>query len=159
VKRSAITWLALAALLGGCGKLDLSQPPNIRFGQEACAYCRMIISDERFAAAMVDEGGEVLKFDDIGCLVQHEAEHLRPGGVSWVRGFEGRSWLRAREATFVYSARVNSPMNHGLAAFSDAQAAGELANEPANRTMRFSELPHFVGQPLRELTSQSRRPQ
>jgi copper chaperone NosL len=149
----------VAILLGGCEKPDPSQPPNVRFGQEACANCRMIITDERFAAAIVDAGGEVLKFDDIGCLVQSEAEHPRPAVVYWVRGFEGRSWLRAREATFVYSARITSPMNHGLAAVSDGQAAGQLANEPANRTMPFSELPRFVDQQLRELTSQSSRPQ
>jgi copper chaperone NosL len=115
----------------------------------------MIISDERFAAAAVNGAGEALKFDDVGCLIQHEAEHASPkrGTLYWVRNIDGRDWLDARAATFVHSSRIVSPMNHGLAAFPDAQAALELANDPGSRTLRFSEMPGFVLGELRSTAS------
>jgi copper chaperone NosL len=151
--------LVVVVLLAGCGKPDLSQPPTIRLGEEACAYCRMIISDQRFAAAIVDEAGEASKFDDIGCLVEYADEHVPLGAVSWVGGFDGRKWLDAREATFVYSSRIVSPMNHGLAAFADARAAAMLATDPGSQILRFTELAQFVGQRLRATALQSSRPQ
>jgi copper chaperone NosL len=150
--------LVIAGLLSGCGKPDLSQPPTVRLGEEACAYCRMIISDQRFAAAIVDEDGEAFKFDDIGCLVQYADEHVQPGAVSWVHGFDGQKWVNARGATFVYSSRIVSPMNHGLAAFADARAAAKLATDPGIQILQFTELARFVGQRLRATAFQSPRP-
>ena len=97
------TWLIAAGLLAGCQPVDASRPPTIRFGEEACASCRMIISDERFAAALVTAAGDALKFDDIGCLIEHEADPVRPDVACWVRDFRSREWLDARQATFVHS--------------------------------------------------------
>jgi len=151
--------LVFAGFLTGCGRHDLSQPPNVRFGDEACAYCRMIISDQRFAAAIVDQAGEALKFDDLGCLVEHEAEQFRPSVAYWVRGYDGQRWLNAREATFVHSRGIVSPMNHGLAAFDDARPAEKAAHETASRVLQFDELSGFIRQQLRENTSTSSRSQ
>lgn len=153
------TGVVAAVLLAGCGKPDLSQPPTVRLGEEACAFCRMIVSDQRFAAAIVDESGEALKFDDIGCLVQYADEHARKGAVSWVYGFDDQRWLDARAATFVYSSRIVSPMNHGLAAFADPLAAARAATDPESRILQFTDLARFVGQTSRSTAMESRRSQ
>jgi copper chaperone NosL len=145
--KRAITCLVAACLLAGCGTLDPAQPPIVRFGEEACVHCRMIISDDRFAAAIVERTGDTLKFDDVGCLVEHEAMHLRPDVVYWVRGFDCQTWLLARDAAFVYSTKIVSPMNHGLAAFPDEQAAEKLASDAPRRTLRFGQIPEFASKP------------
>jgi copper chaperone NosL len=150
---STMVCLGLASLVGGCGSRETSRPPNVRYGQEACAFCRMIISDDRFAAAVVTDAGEALKFDDLGCLVEHEMRQVHRGAFYWVRDFGGARWLDAREATFVYSNQITSPMNHGLAAFPDAAAAGGLVTDPASRKLRFSELSGFLGNKGRETAS------
>jgi copper chaperone NosL len=151
----------MAGLVVGCGKPDISRPPHLSFGQEACAFCRMIISDERFAAATVNGAGETLKFDDVGCLIEHDAGLGIPerDTICWVRSFDGQGWLNAREATFVRSTRIVSPMNHGLAAFSHARAAGELANDPGSRSLRFSEMRDFVWGQMRKTASNSPKPE
>jgi copper chaperone NosL len=136
-------WLFVASLLAGCQRVDISSPPTVRFGDEACASCHMIISDERFAAALVTAAGDALKFDDIGCLIQHEAPHARPEVTYWVRDYSSQGWLNARDATFVQSTSVLSPMGHGMAALPTALAARELASGPTSRILRFSELPGF----------------
>ena len=53
----------LAALIfsAGCSGLSSDKAPNIRYGKDPCAECRMIIGDERFAAAFVNEDGEGYK--------------------------------------------------------------------------------------------------
>jgi copper chaperone NosL len=139
-------WLLWTALVAGCRPADTSRPPVVRFGEEACAHCRMIISDERFAAARVSADGQALKFDDIGCLLKHEANEVQPAAAYWVHDFRGPEWLTDGGAIFVHSANVASPMGHGLAAVPTAQAARELATDPASRTLRFEELAGFVAE-------------
>jgi copper chaperone NosL len=151
-------YLVSSSLLAGCGTADQSRPPNVRFGEEACAFCRMIISDDRFAAAVVIKTGEALKFDDIGCMILHEARQVRPGAAYWVRNFTGRDWLNAREATFVHSTKFRSPMDHGLAAMPMAQAADELSKSIDGRTLQFSELPSLLGDQPSESASDLSRP-
>ena len=142
-------WLMTAGLIAGCRPVDTGRPPTVRFGEEACASCRMIIGDEHFAAALVAPTGDALKFDDIGCLVEHEAGRLRPDVAYWVRDAESREWLDAREATFDHSPSVASPMGFGLAAHPADRAAGG----PNARTLRFHELPGFLADRLREAES------
>ncbi len=119
----------------------------------------MIISDERFAAARVTEAGDVLKFDDVGCLIQNETQGPGKGAMYWVRDFSGHGWISARDATFVYSTNLVSPMNHGLAALPSQEAARKLAADRAGRTLRFSELPSVVGNGPPESASNGSRSQ
>jgi copper chaperone NosL len=142
-------WIVAAGLIAGCRPVDISRPPTIRFGEEACDACRMIIGDEQFAAALVTPTGDALKFDDIGCLVEHEAGRLRPDVAYWVRDAASREWLDTREARFVHSPSVASPMGFGLT----AHRAGPLLGEPTGRTLRFPELPGFLADRLREAES------
>jgi copper chaperone NosL len=144
-----MAWLIAAGVLAGCRPVDTGRPPTVRYGEEACASCRMIIGDEHFAAALVTPTGEALKFDDIGCLVEHEADGLRPDVTYWVRDSKGREWLDAREATFVHSAGIASPMGFELA----ARPPGQAASEPAGRMLRFHELPGFLAERSREAGS------
>jgi copper chaperone NosL len=119
----------------------------------------MIISDARFAAALVTSGGDALKFDDVGCLIKHETGELRPGVAYWVRDFRGAGWLDARAATFLHSASIGSPMGHGLAALPAAETAGELATDPSSRTLRFGELPGFLARSSNENVPDLPRPE
>src|SRR5262245_16948176 len=62
-------FIAGAALLGGCERASTDSPPAIAYGRDECAHCGMIISDDRFAAALIVRDGaqsHPLLFDDIG---------------------------------------------------------------------------------------------
>ena len=37
--------------------------------EDMCSFCRMAISEHRYAAQFLDSEGQAFKFDDIGCLV------------------------------------------------------------------------------------------
>jgi copper chaperone NosL len=138
-----LLWTALASA-AGCGPVDTTRPPAVRFGEEACTFCRMIISDERFAAARVSAEGAVLKFDDLGCLLSQEANETQPAAAYWVHEFRGHDWLDARKALYVPSARVASPMGYGLAAAPTPRAARDLAADPGTRILRFGDLTSFL---------------
>jgi copper chaperone NosL len=154
---AGVAWLVGAGFVAGCGPVDINRPPTVRFGEDACASCRMIISDDRFAAALVTTAGDTLKFDDIGCLVQHEAGRVRPDATCWVRSFQGQEWLKAPDAAFFHAPGISSPMGYGLAALSDGRTAEGLATRQGARSFRFGELPGFLAELAGETPTESPR--
>jgi copper chaperone NosL len=111
-------------------------------GHDACAHCRMIVSDERFAAQYHDRAGNVEFFDDLGCLL---AAHAGEGGdpqAAFVRSFDDARWLRGDEAFVVHASAFTSPMGSGLAAFATRPAAESEARGRAGAT--FLELATLI---------------
>lgn len=102
--------LALVLLLTACS----SGPPAIAFDLDECDYCRMIISDERFAAAATGSGGRTVRFDSIECLAGWVlAEDEAPRQVWVTDGAESGALLPAGEARFRRDTLVHSPMGKG----------------------------------------------
>ncbi len=132
--------VAALILLAGCGAEPAAGPPEIQYGLEECGYCRMIVSEEKFAAAIVDAAGAATSFDDVGCLIEHLRERLaspeKPaGGAStesiWVHDHAAGGWIVAQSAWFVHDQRVTTPMGYGLLAFASRQQAEAYASERA----------------------------
>jgi nitrous oxide reductase accessory protein NosL len=126
-------FLALAPLLmlTGCPKTEDAVPPEIRFGQDTCQACGMIIEDERYAAAVVivSAGGTVEKhaFDDIGEMLEFAPPQGTQDARRYVRDVTTRQWLEANRATLVRSSQVQTPMGSGIVAYGDAEAARAAA--------------------------------
>jgi copper chaperone NosL len=126
--------LAAALLLVGCAGAPDDGPPTVYFGQDVCARCSMIVSEESFATAVVTEVDgrrEALAFDDIGCLFDWEAKAEQPVAARWVSSHDLTGWVKAESAWFARSADIRSPMGSGVAAFGDRAAADRLAGERA----------------------------
>ncbi len=124
---------SLAALpLGGCFEPETG-PVEIRYDRQACDFCRMIISDPRFATEI--RGGpknKVFFFDDLG-----DAVHFLNGKdwkddptvEIWVMDMEdGKTWLDARKAAYI-SGQV-TPMDYGYGAL----------GSPREGTVDFAEM-------------------
>jgi hypothetical protein len=104
----------------------------------------MIVNDDRFAAALVTPGGDALKFDEVGCLVEYLAANPGAAKAEWVRGYQSGEWHDARQAFFVHGPRLHTPMGSGLAAVPTRQTADALAAELGGRVLRYDELPAFL---------------
>jgi copper chaperone NosL len=140
-------WLLLALLfVSGCaqGIAEIS-PPDIRYGEDLCAECNMIISDPRFAAAYAHEISagryEQVAFDDIGDMLMHTAKYPEQKVVGWyVHDYKSEEWLDATNAHFVASSTIVTPMGHGLAAFATAEDAQALAAESGAEVLTWEML-------------------
>lgn len=131
----------LAALLVSCQpRPSLDAPPEIRYGEDVCDLCHMIINEARFAAACVTRQGEARRFDDIGDLVAYHTAHAEEAAAFWVHDYDTEEWLRAEQATFVVSDAFHTPMGHGIVAVADAARAQELAASVGGRVVAFSDL-------------------
>ena len=112
----------------GCGSVELR--PVELLPDDMCAFCKMAISEKRFASELITQDGEALKFDDIGCLLRFRKERSHPEWVAatFVVDFETRQWLRSEEAYFVKSKEFSTPMGGNLVAFrAEASAAAASA--------------------------------
>ena len=134
-------FLVLSLTIVGCASAaPLDQPPDIRYGEDICDQCGMIISEARFAAAYVTSQGEVRRFDDIGGMLRFHLERSEDVAVFWVHDYETEAWVRADQATFVMDEELYTPMGFGIVAFSEPQRAQRLAAERQGRLFTFEEL-------------------
>jgi len=133
--RSLWSIFVLLLILTACGDdISTDQPPEIRYGEEACDECHMLIQDKRFAAAYITEDGQPYRFDDIGDMFLH-MQTLRPQIAS--------AWL--------------TPMGYGLAAFATRERAEAFAAEHDGMVMTFETLRATDANTLRdEAASHSR---
>ena len=119
--------IMIVALAAGCSREAGDGPPQVRYGQDECALCGMIVSDERHAAALravVDGETRDLLFDDVGDMVEYEQENSSVKAVRrYVHDFETRRWVDAEQAKFVQDDKVHTPMGSGILAFADEMRA------------------------------------
>ncbi|MGH2404710.1 MAG: nitrous oxide reductase accessory protein NosL [bacterium] len=114
---------------------DETGPPMIAYGRDRCDACGMIIGDPRFAAA-ARQGSDVHRFDDIGCLIRHSRNALAGGQArGFVHDVESELWIPAPGAWYVRLRAIRTPMNYGIAAFTDADGARRAY--PGSEAMTF----------------------
>ena len=117
----------LLALAAACGS---NAPQPILYDADACAFCRMQISDPRFGAEIVTRHGKPIKFDSIECLVSYYKQAAAANDVAsvWVPDFtHPGSLIEASTARFVDLGPGRAPLGRGWAAIpraSDAAALG-----------------------------------
>lgn len=136
--------MLVISLLIGC---DSRATGPVPIGpDDACASCRMLISERRYAAEMLDTNGTIYKFDDIACMMRFARVHGKnsPSVRFYVTDYAtGRDWMDARQASFARLRNSSSsPMASGLAAFRNASDAARLMGAGAGSThlLSFSDL-------------------
>ncbi len=109
---------------------------------DMCALCKMAISEKRYAVEIVDRDGNLLKFDNPICMREHvTGRNMRDQVAAWfVADYETGTWTDARQAHYVKSQEIPSPMNSGLAAFQDPAKAGAFAAAHHGRVITFDDL-------------------
>ena len=137
--------IAIAFAVGCQQKTSEITPPQIQYGQAPCEGCGMIVSDQRFAAAIVLEmpDGErrPAVFDDIGCMLDYEREHHEGKVLArFVKDVTTAQWVPADKASYVRGKSIASPMASGIAATSTAQAAEKFAAEHSASVQTFAQI-------------------
>lgn len=98
---------------------DISQPPEILFGEDICSECGMIISEARYAAVYYTPTGEARRFDDIDGMLTLHARQQEDVAQFWVYDYITEQWIIANQACFVKNVELHTPMGFSLVAFSD----------------------------------------
>src|SRR5262245_32450138 len=140
-KRSPHTRLLQALyflLLTGCGNVELR--PVELLPEDACTFCRMAISEKRFACELITKDGDAIQFDDIGCLLNYPKERSNVESAAFVVDFDTREWLKSEEAYFVKSKVFKTPMDGNVVAFKTGTDAAAAADRTQGVPLRYAAL-------------------
>ena len=135
-----VSRLCFFVLCIGCRSAEL-RPIEI-MAEDMCSFCRMAISEKRFASELLIQDGEVFKFDDIGCMLRFRKSHGHPELVvaTFVMDYETRKWLKAEEAYFVKSKEFKTPMGGNVVAFKAGADAAAAADRTQGVSLRYAAL-------------------
>ncbi len=118
--------IGLIVVLGACAP----KVEPIRYGQDQCAYCKMTITDNHFAAQLVTLKGRNYKFDAAECLIWFLEEGRVDSGSIYkalVSDYAHPGTLiDAYKAIYLVSPQIHSPMGANLAAFADRATAAQF---------------------------------
>ncbi len=124
MKGTLLRWIGIGWIVGwmACASYGKT-PPDIRYGEDVCDACHMVISESRFAAALTTPDGHVYLFDDIGCMVRFVQTQNVTIQNAWVHDYTTTIWTPVETALFVRTRRVTTPMGYGVIAFATPSAA------------------------------------
>ena len=132
-RRQLARVLALSCLWLACTASE--GPAPVAWDRTRCAHCGMLVSVPAWAAQRHTAAGEVLHYDDPGCLLaalDEAGDGAAPADRAlYFHHHAAERWLRSDEVEF---AEVNgSPMGYGLAAHARGELDAPLGLEAARR--------------------------
>lgn len=136
----AATAIALAVAVASLRPISASGPEEIAFGRDVCARCRMILSQPGFAGEIRDRDGALTKYDDVGCMLEAMLRVRGEMPEAWVEDHRSGRLVPLLRATLVRSPSLGTPMDHGIVAFEDPDAARALAAEAGGEVVTLEEL-------------------
>ena len=138
--------LLLPALLifSACSVDSEIKPAEIKYGQDICDACSMIISEKQYSAQYLLLDGSVKKFDDIGCMIEHiEKTKDETGKLSaiFIRDYNTNNWINIENSHFLKSDKIITPMGHGIVAFANQEDLKNIQSKKEGEYLgKFSNL-------------------
>jgi copper chaperone NosL len=124
---AATLLLALSACASGP-----PEPAPLDTRNDACAACRMAVSEARFAAQLVAPGELPRFFDDVGCLAGFvKAGRAPASSMAFVADHRTRAWVRADRAVYTRVPALTTPMSSHVVAHADVASRDQ---DPDART-------------------------
>lgn len=147
MRRSLLLLVALLPAL--CCQRGPVPPAPLDAANETCGWCRMAVSDPRFAAQLAAPGEEARFFDDVGCLRDflHDGGDLPPGTIAYVADHRTRAWVAAAHAVYTRVPSLQTPMGSHLVAHTDAASRDTDPAAGGGTPLRPSDVFGAVGPP------------
>ena len=130
-KRYFPLWIpaCLVLFLAACSVKE----QKIEYGKDNCSECRMTIMDPKFGGEIVTKKGKIYKFDDVHCLAKFlekrtvELANIRK--TLLVNYNNSAEFIKVKDAQFVVSSLLKSPMGGNAAAFKNENEANKKSAE------------------------------
>lgn len=138
MKGQYYTIMLLIVLLAGC----TIKPQPINYGTDGCHFCRMTIVDTQHAAQFVTKKGKAFKFDAIECMIYYQKEiDTNDIALYLCNHFTNpEELIDAKEATFLISEGIPSPMGEFLTAFETQEDAQDALRKYKGKLYTWDEL-------------------
>ena len=118
------------------------EPEKINYGSDACHFCQMTIVDKQHAAQYVTSKGKQFKFDAVECMLNEFAESTTDNiDVILVADYGNPgSMTDAKNATYLISPEIKSPMGAFLSAFSNEEIATKTLKENSGKLYTWTSI-------------------
>ena len=135
--------VALAAAAAACAPPG---PREIVTNTDACDYCRMTISDVRFAGQVITAKGKVHAFDAIDCLASFViADRTLDDADVWVADYNRPGhWVAAEKAQFVRSETTRTPMGISIISFAADADPAAIQRDFGGPAIRWADVLELV---------------
>lgn len=126
---AVVTSLLLLLSMAGCS----NGPLPISFGKDACHFCKMVISDQRFGAEVITNKNKIYKFDDVHCVVSFvkygDVRSTEIASIYLVDFSEKGKLVKAEESFLLQAEQLRSPMGGNVAAFTIVDSMKKFQQE------------------------------
>lgn len=124
----------------------------INYGKDACEYCKMNITDNKFAAEIVSVKSKVYKFDSIECLFAFEYEKMIDKNEvhsEWVCDFSSAGkFIEIKKAFYLQNDDLRSPMGLNVICVGTKENLDEFKKSNGGTVLSFSELKRLAEEDL-----------
>jgi copper chaperone NosL len=124
-RRELLMAAGAVAILTACGERPVggAGAAPITPGVDECAWCRMLIDEERLAAQFRPARGAVSRFGEVGCLVAWLAADSGRAGTALVKTLDTAEWIPAERASYLLGA-ARTPMGFDITAHASPEVPG-----------------------------------
>ncbi|ADV50430.1 nitrous oxide reductase accessory protein NosL [Cellulophaga sp. E16_2] len=119
-----------------------TEPKAIAYGSEGCHFCSMTIVDTQHAAQFMTKKGRSYSFDATECMFNY-LQDVAPETIALYRVNDYNNpgvFIDAKEATYLISKNIPSPMGGNLSAFTTKEAAEKMQQEHTGSVYSWKEL-------------------
>ncbi len=133
--------LAVGAALIVAACAHTIAPAALDTTNDACAFCRMIVSDARTASQIASPLEEPRFFDDFGCLSSYLASATLPAdAIVFVADHRTKEWVRADAAIFTRLSGSAGAMGSRIVAHASAASRDEDPDAAGGMTVAVADV-------------------
>ncbi len=135
----AAALLILTLTFASCASCE---PKPIKLNSDSCEFCKMTISNGKFASEVITEKGRYYKFDDVSCMIQYVKENTSVQYTSFFVGdyLKDNELIEAKSAHFIKGGSIQSPMRGNIAAFKSEPDAKKFSQSLGASTTAWDEI-------------------
>jgi copper chaperone NosL len=124
------------------------EPEQVNYGNDQCDFCKMGVVDKAHSAQYVTNKGKQFKFDAIECLIRKASDPaINEADLAFVLVADYNNpgeMVNAKNATFLVSKAIKSPMGAYLSAFSDNGIAVKTKDDVGGKLYTWEEIKSHI---------------
>jgi len=136
----AMGFVTALILLNSCNP----GPEPIKLGIDNCTYCKMTVTDSRFASEIVTKKGKVFKFDDAHCLLSYlhngQIQKKEVRDIYFADFSDSHSLVNSSKAIFLQSEALRSPMNGNIVAFTNEEIVKQAMKDFPGKILQLGDV-------------------
>jgi copper chaperone NosL len=104
---------------------DTNEPKPIKLNADSCDFCKMTISNAKFASELITEKGRYYKFDDASCMIKYAKEKptVKIKSFFVMNYLNDKQFIAVEKAFYLSGGTINGPMGGKVIAFDSKEKA------------------------------------